>query len=119
MFLSLDTSTLTLSLALVVREGEDLRAVEHVVIGAGRALIGVAGEAAELSPDDYIRYPGDVPHVFSVLGRGGTAVINSQGGLSWQKKSTRPGDVYVHVADQKALNQRIERLLVLNDNGRR
>ena len=32
--------------------------VEHVVIGAGRALVGVAGEAVELSPGDYIRYPG-------------------------------------------------------------
>jgi hypothetical protein len=62
---------------------------------------------------------GDVPHVFSVLGRGGAAVINAQGGLSWQKKSARHGDVYVHVADQKALNRRIERLLVLNDKGGR
>jgi len=60
---------------------------------------------------------GDVPHVFSVLGRGGAAVINSQGGLSWQKKSARSGDVYVHVADQKALNRRIEQLLVRNDKG--
>jgi hypothetical protein len=62
---------------------------------------------------------GDVPRVFSVLGRGGAAVINAQGGLSWQKKSTRPGDVYVHVADQKALNRRIERLLALNEHAAR
>jgi hypothetical protein len=62
---------------------------------------------------------GDVPDVFSVLGRGGAAVINAQGGLSWQKKSTRPGDVYVHVADQKALNRRIERLLALNEHAAR
>ncbi|MGH3125161.1 MAG: helix-turn-helix domain-containing protein, partial [Streptosporangiaceae bacterium] len=41
--------------------------VEHVVIGAGRALVGVAGEAVELSPGDYIRYPADVPHVFEAL----------------------------------------------------
>ncbi len=57
---------------------------------------------------------GDVPHVFSVLGRGGAAVINKQGGLSWQATSTRRQDVYVHVVDQKKLNQRIERLLTLN-----
>jgi transcriptional regulator with XRE-family HTH domain len=44
--------------------------VEHVVIGAGRALVGVADEPAELRPGDYIRYPGDVPHVFEALSPG-------------------------------------------------
>ena len=53
------------------------------------------------------------PQVFSVLGRGGAAVINSQGGLSWQATSTRRQDVYVHVADQRALNASIERLLAV------
>jgi hypothetical protein len=62
---------------------------------------------------------GDVPHVFSVLGRGGAAVINKQGGLSWQEQSPRRHDVYVHLVDQKALNQRIEKLLTLNPNGAR
>jgi hypothetical protein len=57
---------------------------------------------------------GDVPHVFSVLGRGGSAVINQRGGLSWKQHTGRPDDVYVHVSDQKALNRRIERLLVVN-----
>jgi hypothetical protein len=57
---------------------------------------------------------GDVPQVFSVLGRGGAAVINAQGGLSWRTTSPRRHDFYVHVADQKALNQRIERLLTLD-----
>src|ERR1700745_65324 len=52
--------------------------VEHVVIGAGRALVGVAGEAAELIPDDYIRYPGDVPHVFEALEPGTHAVLVSE-----------------------------------------
>jgi tRNA threonylcarbamoyladenosine biosynthesis protein TsaB len=36
MFLALDTSTLTLSLALVEREGEGVRVVEHVVVGPPR-----------------------------------------------------------------------------------
>jgi Inosine-uridine preferring nucleoside hydrolase len=54
---------------------------------------------------------GDAPHAFSVLGRGGAAVINAQGGLSWQATSPRRHDVYVHVANQQLLNQRIERLL--------
>jgi hypothetical protein len=49
--------------------------------------------------------------LFSVLGRGGTAVMNAQGGLSWQAVSDRPDDVYVHVADQDALNLRINQLL--------
>ena len=60
---------------------------------------------------------GDVPHAFAVLGRGGAAVINAQGGLSWQPTSHRRGDVYVHVADQQVLNRRIDQLLPLNVKG--
>jgi transcriptional regulator with XRE-family HTH domain len=52
--------------------------VEHVVIGAGRALVGVAGEAVELNPGDYIRYPADVPHVFEALEPGTHAVLVSE-----------------------------------------
>jgi len=52
--------------------------VEHVVIGAGRALVGVAGEPAELGPGDYIRYPGDEPHVFQALEPGTQAVLLSE-----------------------------------------
>jgi transcriptional regulator with XRE-family HTH domain len=51
---------------------------EHVVIGAGRALVGVAGDPAELGPGDYIRYPGDVPHVFEALEPGTQAVLVSE-----------------------------------------
>ncbi|HEY1741303.1 MAG TPA: nucleoside hydrolase [Acidimicrobiia bacterium] len=54
---------------------------------------------------------GDMPQVFSVLGRGGSAVINKQGGLSWQTPSARHDDVYVHVKNQQALNQRIDQLI--------
>jgi len=54
---------------------------------------------------------GQIPGAFSVLGRGGAAVINAQGGLSWQTPSSRRHDYYVHVANQTLLNQRIERLL--------
>jgi hypothetical protein len=54
---------------------------------------------------------GDSPAVFSELGRGGAAVINAKGGLSWQTPSTRYDDLYVHVVDQQALNARIDRLL--------
>jgi transcriptional regulator with XRE-family HTH domain len=52
--------------------------VEHVVIGAGRALVGVAGKAAELGPGDYIRYPGDLPHVFEALEPRTQAVLLSE-----------------------------------------
>ena len=54
---------------------------------------------------------GDLPAAFQELGQGGSAVINAQGGLSWQDGSTHAGDVYVHVADQTALNARIDQLL--------
>ena len=59
---------------------------------------------------------GDIPQAFSVLGRGGAAVINAQGGLSWRTPSGRtpsgrPNDAYVHIADQTTLNQRIGQLL--------
>ena len=49
--------------------------VEHVVISGGRALVGAAGDVAELGPGDYIRYPGDVPHVFEALEPGTRAVL--------------------------------------------
>ena len=52
--------------------------VEHVVLSGGRALVGVAGEPAELAPGDYICYPGDVPHVFEALEPGTRAVLVSE-----------------------------------------
>jgi len=54
---------------------------------------------------------GDIPDAFEELGQGGQVVINDKGGLSWQDVSDRPGDLYVHVADQDAINQRIDELL--------
>jgi hypothetical protein len=53
------------------------------------------------------------PGLFNARGRGGCAVLNALGGLSWQQACTRPDDVYVHVADQAALNARIDALLPL------
>jgi hypothetical protein len=49
--------------------------------------------------------------LFSELGRGGAAVMNAQGGLSWQAVSSRHDEIYVHVVDQEALNERIDGLL--------
>jgi len=48
---------------------------EHVVVGAGRALVGPSAEPAELGPGDYIAYPGDAPHIFSALEPDTTAVM--------------------------------------------
>jgi transcriptional regulator with XRE-family HTH domain len=52
--------------------------VEHVVVGFGRALVGVADEPVELSPGDYIAYPGDVAHVFQALEPDTRAVLVSE-----------------------------------------
>ena len=52
--------------------------VEHVVVGAGRALVGVAEEPVELAAGDYIAYPGDVAHVFQALEPDTRAVLVSE-----------------------------------------
>lgn len=49
--------------------------VEHVILGTGRALVGPEGETVELAPGDYLRYPGDVPHLFNALEPGTLAVF--------------------------------------------
>jgi transcriptional regulator with XRE-family HTH domain len=52
--------------------------LEHVLLSAGRALVGVAGEPVQLGPGDYICYPGDIPHVFEALEPGTLAVLVSE-----------------------------------------
>ncbi|MFB8170237.1 helix-turn-helix domain-containing protein [Kitasatospora purpeofusca] len=49
--------------------------VEHVLLGAGRALAGPTDAPVELGPGDYVSYPGDAPHVFRALAPGTLAVI--------------------------------------------
>jgi hypothetical protein len=49
--------------------------------------------------------------IFSELGHGGAAVINSEGGLSWGSGVDHPKEVYVHVANQVELNARINLLI--------
>ncbi|MBF6556896.1 MAG: nucleoside hydrolase [Acidimicrobiales bacterium] len=48
---------------------------------------------------------------FTEVGQGGAAYINSVGGLSWRTDPSRPHDLYIRIADQGALNQRIDALL--------
>ena len=61
-----------------VSEPHNAGVVEHVVLSTGRALVGVTGEPVELAPGDYIRYPGDVAHVFEALEPGTLAVLLSE-----------------------------------------
>jgi transcriptional regulator with XRE-family HTH domain len=49
--------------------------VEHVVIAAGRLLIGPQAEPVELSAGDYISFAGDVPHLYEALEPGTWAVL--------------------------------------------
>ena len=49
--------------------------MEHLILGSGRVLAGPVGDAVELGPGDYLRYPGDVPHVFDALEPGTLGVI--------------------------------------------
>jgi quercetin dioxygenase-like cupin family protein len=52
--------------------------IEHVVLSAGRARVGVAEDPVDLEPGDYIAYPGDVAHLFEALEPDTTAVLVSE-----------------------------------------
>jgi transcriptional regulator with XRE-family HTH domain len=52
--------------------------IEHLVLSAGRVLTGPTEDPVELGPGDYIRYPGDVPHVFRALEPGTCGVMVSE-----------------------------------------
>ncbi|WP_083883772.1 helix-turn-helix domain-containing protein [Nocardia higoensis] len=49
--------------------------VEHILLAAGRALVGPTGAPIELGPGDYIAYPGDAGHVFEALEPGTWATL--------------------------------------------
>lgn len=52
--------------------------VEHMVLCSGRARVGLTDDPVEISPGDYIAYPGDLPHIFEALEPGTTAVLVSE-----------------------------------------
>jgi len=52
--------------------------IEHVILIAGQAQIGPAGDAVLLNPGDYLSYAGDVPHVFEATQPGTSAVLISE-----------------------------------------
>jgi transcriptional regulator with XRE-family HTH domain len=58
-----------------VSDPHPIGVTEHVVLSAGRALVGLKDEPVELLPGDYACYPGDVPHIFDALVPGTRAVL--------------------------------------------
>ena len=40
---------------------------EHIILMSGRAMVGPLDNPTELSPGDYIHYPGDIPHIMRAL----------------------------------------------------
>lgn len=52
--------------------------VEHVILSAGSAEVGIAAEPVRLRPGDYLCYPGDVAHVFKALEPDTMAVLLSE-----------------------------------------
>lgn len=49
--------------------------VEHLIVGTGLARAGPEGETVDLRPGDYVRYPGDTPHIFEALAPDTAAII--------------------------------------------
>jgi transcriptional regulator with XRE-family HTH domain len=49
--------------------------VEHLVVAAGRMRTGPADQPVEAAPGDYVRFAGDVPHVYEALEPGSWAVL--------------------------------------------
>jgi transcriptional regulator with XRE-family HTH domain len=52
--------------------------VEHVVLCSGRARIGLTDDPVEVTPGDYVAYPGDLPHIFEALEPGTASVMVSE-----------------------------------------
>jgi transcriptional regulator with XRE-family HTH domain len=51
----------------VVRQPHRPGTLHHVYVLSGKARIGPVGEHVEVARGDFIRYPGDLPHLTSVL----------------------------------------------------
>lgn len=49
--------------------------VEHLVVTTGRWRAGPADAPVELGPGDYVRFPGDRPHVYEALNPGSGGVL--------------------------------------------
>lgn len=51
----------------VIRQPHRPGTLHHAYVVSGRALIGPVGEQVEVGRGDFIRFPGDLPHLTSVL----------------------------------------------------
>lgn len=49
--------------------------VEHLVVAAGRMRTGPVDATVELGPGDYVRFAGDVPHIYEALAPGTWAIL--------------------------------------------
>lgn len=49
--------------------------VEHLLVTEGRLLVGPVGDPVELERGDFVRFPGDVAHVYAAVGGAARATI--------------------------------------------
>lgn len=52
--------------------------VEHVLLAAGKAVVGLAERPEALNPGDCLSYPRDQPHIFRALTPGTEAILISE-----------------------------------------
>jgi transcriptional regulator with XRE-family HTH domain len=49
--------------------------VESLALVSGRLLTGPVADPVELGPGDFVRFPGDVPHLYQAVGGPATAIL--------------------------------------------
>lgn len=49
--------------------------IESLVLTDGRLRIGPVSDPVELGPGDYIRFPGDVPHLYEAIGEPASGIL--------------------------------------------
>jgi transcriptional regulator with XRE-family HTH domain len=49
--------------------------VESLILTAGRLRVGPAGYPVELSAGDFVRFPGDVPHLYQAIGASAHGIL--------------------------------------------
>lgn len=49
--------------------------IEHLLVTHGRLLVGPVGSSVELERGDFVRFPGDTPHVYAAIGGSARAAI--------------------------------------------
>jgi len=49
--------------------------LEHLLVTSGRLLVGPLGDSVELEAGDFVRFPGDIAHVYAPVGGSARAVV--------------------------------------------